>query len=698
VFLAPQSVSALDIGDDGRFVAVTTMAFRHDNNFWLLSSEGRVLWGRYLLPWAPCAAAVLPGAGACTVALAYSRITPPYPTISLFDGEASQETVLVDAGGQLGWLRYGGGEWRTGWVASIIGDLVVRNRECVFTVPAEGGPRRLSADGSSSPYALSAQRPFRMAASADGASLALGYIAADPAHLDEQTSRVLNGSSAVLTLRGTSEAAATWSVQPAWDASMPAQLPQPAQEFPALADGYRMRPDAVVPFRVAASVAVSQDASRVALTEYGGWLWVHSSPAIGNWDPPYHAIPFLPRQRGWLRIFDASGGETTRVALPKEGLFEVRMDRRGEVLWCVPTKWFARGAAGCAWLPADQDARTLYVYDLTRGSWRAAWQFPDAINDAAVHPTGEPVLVSCWDGRLYLLGADGEVKAKRDVGGPAVIGWSGDGRFAVAGLAGEVLRLDDRGELGWRLALPAAEVEPPQSPLEPVFDDVPIYQVGRVGPEDAYVGDMWLIRTSQGGILVDANGTSSIPLTWAKMRAAGVEPSQVRYLMHTHSHGDHIGAGYLWRAMGLDVVAAASAAFPLSWVMPRLSDYGVWVPRPVDLPLPLARAGDETEFTLCGLRMRALFVPGHSVDSVIYMLELNGKRIAFTGDIGFDTTADILHRCWGDRDKAEAVVEAVRSQLIPWNPDYVLTGHGAVHEGTPFLQSLLESSKAWLGQ
>jgi hypothetical protein len=52
--LPPQSVSALDVSDDGRFLAVGTMAFRHDRNFWLLSAEtGEVAWGRYVETWAP---------------------------------------------------------------------------------------------------------------------------------------------------------------------------------------------------------------------------------------------------------------------------------------------------------------------------------------------------------------------------------------------------------------------------------------------------------------------------------------------------------------------------------------------------------------------------------------------------------------------------------------------------------------------
>ena len=88
--------------------------------------------------------------------------------------------------------------------------------------------------------------------------------------------------------------------------------------------------------------------------------------------------------------------------------------------------------------------------------------------------------------------------------------------------------------------------------------------------------------------------------------------------------------------MGLKVVAPESANFTLTWLMPTLTDYGVWPPRPVDLSLSLKRPGDEAEITLDDLKVRAIFVPGHTFDSVIYAMELGGKRVVFTGDIGFD--------------------------------------------------------------
>lgn len=80
------------------------------------------------------------------------------------------------------------------------------------------------------------------------------------------------------------------------------------------------------------------------------------------------------------------------------------------------------------------------------------------------------------------------------------------------------------------------------------------------------------------------------------------------------------------------------------------------------------------------------------------MMEFNGKRVAFTGNIGFEKGNDILNRCWGDKDKARSVIEVVESKLIPWRPDYVFTGHGAVRNGTEFLRELVADSRKSLSK
>jgi glyoxylase-like metal-dependent hydrolase (beta-lactamase superfamily II) len=144
--------------------------------------------------------------------------------------------------------------------------------------------------------------------------------------------------------------------------------------------------------------------------------------------------------------------------------------------------------------------------------------------------------------------------------------------------------------------------------------------------------------------------------------------------------------------MGAKIVAPAPAALALTWLMPMLTDYGIYPPRPVDMPLPLTRVGDETDFEVSGVKFHALFVPGHSFDLTIYTTELGGKRIAFTGDLGFENQ-DILHRCWGDVDKARAVIPVIRDKLLPWRPDIVFTGHGVRPNGGAFLIQLVRQTE-----
>ncbi|HXG09780.1 MAG TPA: hypothetical protein VNK04_08320, partial [Gemmataceae bacterium] len=329
VFPHPQSVTALDLTNDGRRVGVTTLAFRHDRNFWLLDDSGKIVESRYVLPWAPFQVAVLPGARAFGVGLAYSRVTNPNPCLSLFEaGKADETAFLEDSYWDSGWLRYGGGDWRTGWPVSLVGDLLVRANGSAFTIRAHDGAWRLRHDGSRERYPASEQRPLRMAASGDGRRIALGYLVPDGNGLDARTRRWLHPGP-LLAVRDAGAKAPAWTAAPWAGAARVAQPPEPADEFPAMAEDFNMKPQVLVPFRVAAAVGLNGDGSRAALTEYGGWLRVKRERGIGQWNPN-HPVPFCPRQRGRLRVFGAGGEELAGADLPADGLFEVRLDRPGD--------------------------------------------------------------------------------------------------------------------------------------------------------------------------------------------------------------------------------------------------------------------------------------------------------------------------------------------------------------------------------
>jgi glyoxylase-like metal-dependent hydrolase (beta-lactamase superfamily II) len=377
-------------------------------------------------------------------------------------------------------------------------------------------------------------------------------------------------------------------------------------------------------------------------------------------------------------------------------MFEIGFGRDADELWCWPAAWFARGMAGAVWLPVNAPARTLYRFTLDSIAAQA-FVFPDAVGDCAVSAVHGSALVSCWDGHVYLLRGADERREAFNAGGPARLTWSGDGTFGVAGTeGGQLLRVEQDGMLSWSNSIPLPETKPLSKPPADVVAGLPIFQGGRIpGGEHAYVGDIWVIQNGRSAVMIDAGGTSGFSMTQARLRALGVE--QVTHVLHTHSHGDHCGGAYLWRALGAKIVGPKPAAFTLTWLMPVLTDYGIYPPRPLDVPLPLEAAGDETDFELSGLKFHALFVPGHSFDLTVYTTELSGKRVAFTGDLGFENQ-DILHRCWGDADKARIVARVIRERLLPWRPDVVFTGHGVRLDGMGFLAELLRETDASLAQ
>ncbi len=697
-FLLPQTVSAVALSPEGRQIAVTTMAFRHDRNFWLLDDEGRVLWGRYLEPWAPGQVAFPPQGKRFAVGLAYSRFTDPNPTLALFDGEDDAPIYGCDDGWELGWMRYGAGDWRTGWMASLLADMLTATAGGLFTTPFHLDEKATEKPGPWCRHPNLGQRPWRMAASADGRVLVCGYFVADNRQSQVRGVGSLQSPGVTLAALDGTTGIVRWKAKPV---SPPPEVPlppEPTDEFRPLAEDFHLTPFAMVPFQAALSVAAGRDGNRVACTEYGGYARIGRERIHPHWSPR-QPVWLCPRQQGTLRVFDAGGEEVARAALPAAGLFEVHLSPDGSLAWCVPMSWFARGLAGCPWLPADAKADRVFVFDLARRQWSMSWRFPDALSDFAVHPQGRAILASCWNGRLYLVRGDGAVQATIDVGGPARLRWSVDGRFAVAGTApGAVWRLEADGTTAWHARLPVRLAPAVAEPLKPVFEGIPIYRVGRVGPEHAYVGDIWLIKTARGGILVDSGGTSGVSLTLERIKAAGVDPRQIRYLLLSHTHGDHIGGAYLWRSMGAKVVAPAPAAFPATWMIPTLSHYGIWVPCAIDQPLPLARPGDTTHFSLDGLDVEAIFAPGHSFDTVVYVLNLAGRRVFLTGDIGFHGNNDILNRCWGDVPNARRVSEILRTQVLPLAPEIVLTGHDEHSNGVEYWQGILRATEESIGK
>jgi metallo-beta-lactamase class B len=103
----------------------------------------------------------------------------------------------------------------------------------------------------------------------------------------------------------------------------------------------------------------------------------------------------------------------------------------------------------------------------------------------------------------------------------------------------------------------AAEVKSWLEPAEPMQIVGPIYFVGTRG-----LG-VYLIATSAGTILIDGAPAEAAPLIDASIRKLGFKPEEIRQLLITHAHFDHVGTLAHFKALSGAPVAVMAADIEL---------------------------------------------------------------------------------------------------------------------------------------
>ena len=187
-----------------------------------------------------------------------------------------------------------------------------------------------------------------------------------------------------------------------------------------------------VKFQAPLAVAIDSAAAQIAVADYQGWQRVFH-PRDGSADIPF-GTRFMP-SRPTICIYTAEGQLVRRVDPEAFAPFwcDLSFSADGRKLLIWPHNWTSRGLAGQSLLPADDNARDLYVLDIAGGGLQKV-RFPDAI--VSVAAGGDCLAVGCWDHKVYLLdqgcrpipGLPGGL----DVGAASLVRVSKDGRRIVA--------------------------------------------------------------------------------------------------------------------------------------------------------------------------------------------------------------------------------------------------------------------------
>ena len=207
-----------------------------------------------------------------------------------------------------------------------------------------------------------------------------------------------------------------------------------------------------------------------------------------------------------------------------------------------------------------------------------------------------------------------------------------------------------------------------------------VYLLGGVAPAAAYA-----VETSDGLVLVDSGLDPAADAVAAQLGELRLDPGRVRAVLLTHAHADHVlGAERLRGRSGATVYAGKGDSGVLRAGGPREAFFSTFhmpdrQPHPTAVDVELA--GGET-LTFGKTTITALAAPGHTPGSICYLLERDGSRVLFTGDVvqhldgGPETlgtyTAALPPLYRGDARDYLATLRRLRD--LP-TPDYVLPGH-----------------------
>src|SRR5262249_15452651 len=152
---------------------------------------------------------------------------------------------------------------------------------------------------------------------------------------------------------------------------------------PTLPDGRREalpQRDVSVSAPLSIALDAGPDLRRIAVADYPGWQrWVRSSATMSEEN---HGTRFVPA-RPTVTVYDDHGGIVRRFGperFARPGWVDLKFFAGGRWLLAFPHNWTARGLAGQAILPADDEgddaSRSLAVLDVETGAIHTR-EFPD---------------------------------------------------------------------------------------------------------------------------------------------------------------------------------------------------------------------------------------------------------------------------------------------------------------------------------
>lgn len=162
-----------------------------------------------------------------------------------------------------------------------------------------------------------------------------------------------------------------------------------------------------------------------------------------------------------------------------------------------------------------------------------------------------------------------------------------------------------------------------------------------VGLSDTQDCIIYVVAAPEGLIMVDAGGGRDTDAIFRAMAEEGLDERQLRVLLLTHCHADHAaGAAAIRERTGCEVAISEKSAhllengteidvrLDLAKAMRIHPPDLVWANCRVDI-----RLSDGQLLDILGITVHVFEVAGHSEDSCCFVMEVDGRKCLFAGDV-----------------------------------------------------------------
>ncbi len=141
----------------------------------------------------------------------------------------------------------------------------------------------------------------------------------------------------------------------------------------------------------------------------------------------------------------------------------------------------------------------------------------------------------------------------------------------------------------------------------------------------------FLIDLANGKLMVDAGWPGSLGALQSQLRAYGIQPAEIKFVLITHTHPDHAGLAQDIKQMaGARLILHSKQVPYLPELEASFRGKGGYTPIVVEPGDIVLSAGNRPVLAALGIRGEVIETPGHSEDSISLVLD---SGLAFIGDL-----------------------------------------------------------------